>query len=610
MDQVSDISNIGLLVADHIPAMLAYWDNEQICRFANNAYQDWFGKSREEMVNKITLKELLGPIYEKNQPFIQAVLEGKIQQFEREIRTPNGLLRQSVAHYYPDINKNEVRGFFVYVADITENKKLEKEISSSENKFKSLLESAPEAIVIVNKDGIIELVNAQTEKLFCYPRNELVGKKIETLIPARFGNKHIKQRSDYFSNPVVWPMGADLELFGLCKNGNEVPVEISISPIHLEDGNYVSAAIRDITARKEQEKIISEMATIIASSSDAIISKTLDGRILTWNKGAEKILGYAYAEIKGKHISVLFPQQLLQEEELLMSKVLKGENVEQYETVRLKKDKSKIDVSITLSAIKDKNGQIVGVSCILRDITLHKKAEKETQALLEITIRQYERLKNFAYIVSHNLRSHSGNIGILLDMYIKKTPGASENKILEHVKTASDSLNETIRNLNEVVLMNAEVIQCLEPINLYSAIEIAINSINQLIVDAGVEIINKLNEQFNIMGLPAYIDSILLNIITNGIKYRSPDRKGVIKLSAELQNNYVVLSIEDNGIGIDLKKHGNKLFGMYQTFHGNKDARGIGLFITKNQIEAIGAKVEVESRVDFGTTFKIYFKHE
>jgi PAS domain S-box-containing protein len=352
------------------------------------------------------------------------------------------------------------------------------------------------------------------------------------------------------------------------------------------------------------------MATIIASSSDAIISKTLDGRILTWNKGAEKILGYTFDEIKGKHISILFPTRLLSEEEMLLSKILNGENVEQYETVRVKKDKVKIDVSITLSAIKNTHGQIVGISKILRDITLHKKAEKESKLLLELTTRQNERLKNFAHIVSHNLRSHSGNIGMLLNMYLQKTPDTAGNKILQHIKIASDSLNETIENLNEVVLMNTGIEQNLVPVHLDAAIKSAIINISQLITDAGANITNNVDKDVTVMGLPAYIDSILLNFLTNAIKYRSPDRESTVVLSTAFQSNFVVLSIEDNGLGIDIKKNGDKLFGMYKTFHGNKDARGIGLFITKNQIEAIGATVAVESEVDKGTVFKIYFKHE
>ena len=129
---------------------------------------------------------------------------------------------------------------------------------------------------------------------------------------------------------------------------------------------------------------------------------------------------------------------------------------------------------------------------------------------------------------------------------------------------------------------------------------------------AAVKIKFEIDKKVNILGIPAYLDSILLNFITNGIKYRSLERESFIKLytQSNLASGETILNIEDNGLGIDLKRHKHKIFGMYNTFHKHEDARGIGLFITKNQIEAIGGKIEVESEVNKGTLFKIYLKNE
>ena len=132
----SPINSYGHLITDHISAMLAYWDKDLVCRFANSAYLCWFGKTSEEMIDKITLPELLGPIYEKNLPYIQGALQGKYQTFEREIPTAYGGLRYSLANYSPDISDGEVRGFFVHVADITSVKLLEKELEISNAKIK------------------------------------------------------------------------------------------------------------------------------------------------------------------------------------------------------------------------------------------------------------------------------------------------------------------------------------------------------------------------------------------------------------------------------------------------------------------------------------------
>src|SRR4051812_16470025 len=127
----NNLNALGLAVADHISAMLAYWDSNLVCRFANAAYLDWFGKTRDEMIDKITLNELLGPLFEKNYPFIQGALNGERQTFEREIKTPSGDVRYAIANYFPDVENGKVRGFFVHVADITQNKILEKELLAS-----------------------------------------------------------------------------------------------------------------------------------------------------------------------------------------------------------------------------------------------------------------------------------------------------------------------------------------------------------------------------------------------------------------------------------------------------------------------------------------------
>ena len=243
------------------------------------------------------------------------------------------------------------------------------------------------------------------------------------------------------------------------------------------------------------------------------------------------------------------------------------------------------------------------------DITSQKKAEEEIQSLLLVTKDQNERLKNFAHIVSHNLRSHSGNIAMMLDLLLYENKHLAENDIIQLLETASKNLKETIAHLNEVVLMNTTISDNLISINLKNSIASSIQNLQALINSAHVEIQNEVQDDVNIKGIPAYVDSILLNFISNAIKYRSTIYPPTIKLYMLSEKNHAVLCIADNGIGIDLKKNGDKVFGMYKTFHSNEDARGIGLFITKNQIEALGGKVEIESELNKGTTFNIYFNY-
>jgi len=250
------------------------------------------------------------------------------------------------------------------------------------------------------------------------------------------------------------------------------------------------------------------------------------------------------------------------------------------------------------------------ISGIFQDITERKNDELALNTMLGISTDQNERLRNFAHIVSHNLRSHSGNINMMIDLLIDTHPTWQEDEMFQMLQTSSNNLRDTITHLNEVVAMSGSVDQNLTPISLGKSVQSAINQITGTAKEAQVALINAVDEGLIIRGLDAYIDSMLINLISNGIKYRSNKRESFVRIEAELFGEKVKISIRDNGQGIDLKRHGDKLFGMYKTFHGNADARGIGLFITKNQIEAMGGSIEAESKPNEGTTFTILLNHE
>ncbi|HSM62563.1 MAG TPA: PAS domain S-box protein, partial [Gillisia sp.] len=415
------------------------------------------------------------------------------------------------------------------------------------------------------------------------------------------------------------------------KNGHIVHAILSVSVVKNEEGNplYFISQITDITprkiaAQKLQEALAKLEAILDSSTRVSIIGTDLDGNITTFNKGAENLLGYSAEEMMNKQTPAL---DHLKSEILARGKKLSeelNEPIEDFEVFSamaqrglhdtrewtyVRKDGIQFPVQLTITPVRD-NNEIIGYLGVAAEITEIKRVEKEIKSLLVVTSDQNERLKNFAHIVSHNLRSHSGNFAMLLELFLQDYPEAEENEIMTMLKLASDNLKETIAHLNEVVLINTNLDENLQSINLKNTVKQSIKNIMGIANDAEVKIINNINPKLQILGLPAYLDSIVLNFLTNGIKYRSLERDSYVKLDAEKDGENIILSIEDNGLGIDLKKHRNKIFGMYKTFHKNKDSRGIGLFITKNQIESLGGKIELESEVDKGTTFKIYFKYE
>lgn len=254
--------------------------------------------------------------------------------------------------------------------------------------------------------------------------------------------------------------------------------------------------------------------------------------------------------------------------------------------------------------------EIGGLLMYTADITEIKNRKEEVKSLLAVSVEQNERLKNFAHIVSHNLRSHSGNISVLLDLFLQEHPELKNNELIEHQLQASNNLKETIAHLNEVVAINTTVLGSMKQLNLHLYIESAMQNVAPAAVAKQVTINNQVGRDVSVAAVEAYLDSIILNLLTNGVKYSSADRVSYININASREGSYILLSIEDNGVGMDMKVIGDKIFGMYKTFHGNSDAKGIGLFITRNQVEAMGGKVICESEQNVGTTFKIYLKHE
>jgi two-component system cell cycle sensor histidine kinase/response regulator CckA len=251
-------------------------------------------------------------------------------------------------------------------------------------RYRALLEAVPDAIVIVDQSSTIVLVNAQAETLFGYDQGELIGRPGEILISEHFRSQHSEQYSRFLVASSGRPTVLGLDLFGLRKDGSEFPAEIRLSPLDTNQGLLVSGAIRDLSSRRRTEEDLRRLASIVACSDDAIIGKTLEGIITSWNQGAERMYGYSAKEAIGQSSSMLVPIDRPNEIHDVLERLKRGEILDHFETLRVRKDGEQFHIEITASPIRDAMERVVGASTIGRDISERKRREEDQSRLAAV----------------------------------------------------------------------------------------------------------------------------------------------------------------------------------------------------------------------------------
>ena len=239
------------------------------------------------------------------------------------------------------------------------------------------------------------------------------------------------------------------------------------------------------------------------------------------------------------------------------------------------------------------------------DITELKRSELKMENALAVATEHNNRLKNFAHIVTHNLKQHSGNLENLIMLTEQAESQEERDELFDYLKTLSAAFSKTVSNLNTIVSSQASAKNTRQRIRVKEDINQILELLQPLIKASETTVKNLVNPKLVVYFNRSYFESIVQNLLTNAIKYRHPERPPMITISCENTLDAIILKIQDNGLGIDLKKYGGDLFGLYKTFHKNEDAEGVGLYLVKNQIESFGGSIHVDSEVNVGTTFTI-----
>jgi len=491
----------------------------------------------------------------------------------------------------------------------------------------SILEAVPDAVIAVNRQGVIIQANSQTEALFAYTRDELIGQKVEMLVPERQRPEHDSHRDQFHARPKIRRMGSGLDLYGRRRDGSEFPVEISLSPIATGDGTMVLSVIRDISDRKRIEEELrraneelnrrksrelrdsqNRLALIVDSSQDAIIGKNLDGLVTHWNKGAEHIYGYTAQEMIGRPVSVLAPREREDEIPAILEKIRTGQRVEYFESVRVTKDKRSLHVSISVSPIYDADGNVVGASTIARNITAQKKIEDQ--------LRQSQKMEAVGRLAGGVAHDFNNLLGIVT---------ACSELLRSRVDEESA---EYIDNIREAAKRGASLTRQLLAFSRRQPVQTQLLDLNERLKEVNKLLRPLMGDDVEVVLLPrpatavieadpGQLDQIVINLAVNARDAMPRGGKLILETAAldcdesfarehsMTAGRYVMLAVSDSGTGMDEVTR-SRIFEPFFTTKEMGKGSGLGLATVYGIVKQSGGHVWVYSEPGQGTTFKIY----
>ncbi|HUJ72385.1 MAG TPA: PAS domain S-box protein [Verrucomicrobiae bacterium] len=484
-------------------------------------------------------------------------------------------------------------------------------LRQSEARTRATIDSALDGIVTVDQHGRILELNPAAEHLFGCAKNDLLGRDVAMLVPPALR----QQVREYFAGAGT-PRGTRQELRALRANGQEFPVELSITRIETDAGPIFTVFVHDVTERKRAESVMGLLAAVVQSSDDAIITKDLNSIILSWNQGAERVFGYPATEALGRSIMFLIPDDRRQEEADIISRILRGESMAHFDTQRLRKDGTLLDVSVSVSPIRE-GGRIIGASNISRDITERKRTEQEILKLnLELERRVLDRtaqleasnkeLEAFSYSVSHDLRAPlraiDGFSMTLLEDYGSKLDAQARHQ-LERVRLGARRMGELIDDLLKLSRVSRAEIRR-EQVNLSALARQVAAELKQAEPERKVTFV--IEDDVKVQGDAQLMFVVMDNLLRNSWKYTSRHPTARIEFGRIRQNEERVYFVRDDGAGFDMA-HANLLFSPFQRLHRQTDfeGTGIGLATVQRIIRRHGGRTWAEASVEQGAA--IYF---
>jgi PAS domain S-box-containing protein len=489
-------------------------------------------------------------------------------------------------------------------------RKLLEERKAEEGRYRGLLEAAPDAMVVVNQSGKVVLLNLRAEKQFGYKHDELVGQKVTNIIPVGFAERLIADGTRTAAEVLAQQIGTGIELSGKRKDGSNFPIEIMLSPLENAEGILVTAAIRDISERKLAEEALrtseERLRLIVSNARDyAILMLDPDGRVVSWNDGAERIKGYKTQEILGQHFSRFYPVDDVSngKPQFELAEATRTGRFED-DGWRIRKDGSRFLANDVTTALYDETGRLRGFGRITRDITERKKSETHLAETMAELRRSNDELQQFTNVASHDLQEPLRMVASFAQLLSSRYKGRLDADADDYIGYAVDGCNR-MKTLIDDLLTYSRVGTGERSTNqspCESALSQALANLQIAIEESGTVVTQDPLPSVAMDG--AQLSQLFQNLVGNAIKYRGAEAPRIHVSAERSDGNGWTLSVRDNGLGID-RQYFQRIFILFQRLHGRNEFRGtgIGLAICKKIVERSGGRIWVESQPKQGSIF-------
>jgi PAS domain S-box-containing protein len=497
------------------------------------------------------------------------------------------------------------------IPDLGVSKDAEKHLAQMEGRYRGLLEAAPDAMVVVNQNEEIVLVNLQAEKQFGYHRDELLGQRVTNIIPEGFAERLLADGLRSAEDAQAQQIGTGIELTGRRKDGSEFPIELMLSPLESAEGIQVTAAIRDISVRKDAEKNLAQMEGryrgLLEAAPDAMVVVNQGGEIVLLNLQAEKQFGYRRHELLRQKVTNIIPEGFAERliadglrsaEDALAQQIGTG-----IELTGRRKDGTEFPIEIMLSPLESAEG--IQVTAAIRDITTRKKAEAQLLQKMEELNRSNEELGQFAYIASHDLQEPLRMVASYTQLLSRRYKGKLDSDADDFIAFAVDGASRMQRLIKDLLAYSRAGTKGTDLLRTSSegALQQALVNLRGAIEESGALVTH--DRLPSVQADEMQLIQLFQNLVGNAIKYQRPGVPRVHVSAAKGGEKRWIFLVQDNGLGID-SQYFEKIFGVFQRLHKREEfaGTGIGLAICKKIVERHGGSISVQSQLGQGSTFR------